>query len=374
MSNGSASVAVRASALPIAWVKGALLAILAALVYYAFWVQAAERGHTCYGWLITHWSVTSNYSHGPLIPLIASFLLWWNVSQQGRVQDNWQPYWRALAGGGAVLGIWLVGGSLNKAWDAPAYYLALRLLPLTIIWQVWALRKHLVSREAPHVILSACIVALAVLIYYFGIKAIQPRLAVVAGVVLMYGLTLSFRGTDVFRLAFFPITFLFLMVPLNFLEEVVGFPLRMFVANVSTLALNCLGIPAVQRGSAILTAVVPFDVADPCSGIRSLMALSTVTAAYSYLTQRVQWKRWVLFASAAPLAVLGNLSRVVSIALVAQVYGKDLALNVYHDWSGFIVFPVALASMVVLGLLLNFNFRRVLEKWMRPPETPPSHE
>jgi exosortase len=368
MSNGSASVALRVTSLPTVWVKWALYAVLAGLVFYAFWIQPAERGNTCFGWLVGHWSNVSNYSHGPLIPLIASFLLWWNVSQHGQVQDDWRPYWRALGAGGATLGIWLVGGTLNKAWENSSYYLALRLLPLTLVWQVWTLRKYLVGREAPHTVIGPCVVALAVVLYYFGIKAIQPRIAVIAGVVLLYGLALSCRGTDVFRLVFFPISFLFLMVPLNFLEEAVGFPLRMFVAKSATLGLNCIGIDAVQRGSGILSAVFQFDVADPCSGIRSLMALTTVTAAYAYVTQRVQWKRWVLFACAAPLAVLGNLARVVSIALVAQVYGQDLATKVYHDWSGFIVFPVALAAMVIIGLLLNFNYRRVLEKWTRPPE------
>jgi exosortase len=374
MSNGTASVAVRTPPLSATWVKGALVVALAGLVYYAFWVQYVERGLSCYLWLILHWSNVSNYSHGPLIPLIASFLLWWNVSEHGRREDDWQSYWRALAASGAVLGIWIVGSMLNKSWEQPTYNISLRLLPVTIVWQVWVLRKYLIGSSAPRPILGLCVTTLAILMYYFGVKASQPRIVVAAGVTLLYGLALTCCGADAFRLVFFPITFLFLMVPLNFLEEVVGFPLRMFVANCSTFTLNWLGITAVQRGSAILTAAVPLDVADPCSGIRSLMALTTVTAAYGYLTQQAQWKRWLLFASAGPLAVLGNLARVISIALVAQVYGRDPALNVYHDWSGFIVFPVALASMVVIGLLLNLNYRRVLERWMRPPETPPPHE
>jgi exosortase len=374
MGNGSASAAIRTSPLSAAWVKGALSAALAGLAYYAFWVQPAERGMTCYSWLITHWSNVSNYSHGPLIPLIASFLLWWNVSDHGRLQDNWQPYWRALSASGALMGIWLIGGTLNKNWEATAYQFALRFLPLTIAWQVWTLRKYLVGQGTPHRVLGPCVVAMSVFVYYFGTKAIQPRITVIAGVLLLYGLALSLRGTDVFRLVFFPISFLFLMVPLNFLEDAVGFPLRMFVAKAATITLNWLGIAAVQRGSGIMSNVFQLDVADPCSGIRSLMALTTVTAAYAYLTQSVQWKRWILFASAAPLAVLGNLARVISIALVSQVYGQDLATKVYHDWSGFIVFPVALGTMVILGMMLSFDYRRLLEKWMRPPDAVPPHE
>jgi exosortase/archaeosortase family protein len=99
------------------------------------------------------------------------------------------------------------------------------------------------------------------------------------------------------------------------------------------------------------------------------MALTTVTAAYAYVTQRVQWKRWALFLCAMPLAVLGNLARVTSIALVAQVYGQELATKTYHDYSGYIVFGVALSAMVIIGLSLNFPYRRVFQNLMKPPPT-----
>jgi exosortase len=374
MGNGTASVAIRVSPLPVDWVKTALYAVLGGLVFYAFWVQPAEHDLTCYTWLIAHWSNVSNYSHGPLIPLIASFLLWWNVSEHGREKADWTPYWRAMTGSGILLGIWVIASMLNHAWEQPAYFFALRLLPITLVGQVWTLRHHLRGRDEPSAVLGPVLVTVAIGVSYIGVKAVQPRVVVIAGVLLLYGLALSVRGQDVFRQVFFPISFLLLMVPLNFLESAVGFPLRMFVAKTATGLLNWLGIEAVQRGSGILSPVFRFDVADPCSGIRSLMALTTVTAAFAYVTQQVQWKRWLLFLSAAPLAVIGNLARVISIALVAQVYGQDVATTMYHDWSGFILFPVALGAMVVFGLLLNFNYRPFFEKWMRPPEPRPSHD
>ena len=173
------------------------------------------------------------------------------------------------------------------------------------------------------------------------------------------------------RVLFFPITFLFFMVPLNFLDQMVGFPLRTFVAISSATVLNWLGIKTVCIGTGIYSSVFRFDVADPCSGIRSLMALLTVTAAYAYVTQKSQWKRWVLFLSAMPLAVLGNMARVTSIALVAQVYGQELASKAYHDWSGYIVFGVALGAMVLFGMLLNLPYRQIWQRWMRPPSVLP---
>ncbi|HTS17256.1 MAG TPA: exosortase/archaeosortase family protein [Verrucomicrobiae bacterium] len=380
MGNGSAKATVGVFPLPIDWKKGALCIAVVGLSVYAYWGQHVEHELTCWQWLVIHWSRISNYSHGPLIPLIASFLLWWNLSEQNPKED-WTPYWRAMGGAVAVLMIWIVGGSINKNWEDEAYFWSLMLLPLTIVWQVWALRGHLVGKKAPPAVAGPALVAVAMVIYYLGVKAVQPRIVVISGIVLLYGLALTFYGRDVFRWLFFPITFLFLMVPLNFLDNMVGFPLRMFVAKVATGSLNAMGIEAIQRGSGIIAVqrvsgvLYPrfsFDVADPCSGIRSLMALTTVTAAYGYVTQRAIWKRWFLFLCAMPLAVMGNLARVISIALVAQIYGQKTAIDVYHEWSGFILFPVALALMVFIGFLLNVPFGRIFRNWFKAPPPPPA--
>jgi len=309
MNNRISTVSAKASFGTMDLVYGALLLVLAGLIYYAYWCQRVETVNSCYGWLTGHWSHISNYSHGPLIPMIAGMLVWWK-------------------------------------------------------------RKELMSARIAPVGWGVAVVALAVAAYYVGVKAVQPRIVVFSFVVLLYGLALVLGGREIFRVLFFPISFLFLMIPLNFLDELVGFPLRQLVASTATLLLNWFGIETVRVGTGIYSRVFRFDVADPCSGIRSLMALTTVTAAYAYVTQHQQWKRWVLFLSAMPLAVLGNLARVTSIALVAEVYGQDVAGKAYHDYSGYIVFGVALSAMVVIGLLLNFPYRRLYENWMKsPPKT-----
>jgi exosortase len=289
------------------WARLALGCAIVGLVYYAYWVVKVGKDLSTYRWLIVHWQVTSNYSHGPLIPLMAGALLWWKRRE------------------------------------------------------LWAVRLSPVNA-------GVGVLVAAMFLYYIGIKAVEPRTSVSSFVLLLYGLTLALGGRELFKVLFFPITFLLLMIPLNFLDEFVGFPLRQFVAGTTVSLLNWFGIEAYRmgNGTGIYSSVFRFDVADPCSGIRSLMALTTVTAFYGYITQHQQWKRWVLFLSAMPLAVLGNLARVLSIALVAEVYGQDLATKIYHDWSGFILFPVALTAMVIIGLLMNFPYRRVLQNWLKP--------
>jgi exosortase len=288
---------------------GLVVLCLVVVAYGVLPVAYEQPLMTTYVWLTAHWENISHYSHGPLIPLIALGLVWWKHAEFKNVK-------------------W---GSSNWGY---------------------------------------AVILFAMMVYYTGVKAGQPRLVVISFVFLLYGLALALGGRDVFRLLFFPISFLFLMVPLNFFEERIGFPLRLIVAHTATTLLNLLGIEAVRIGSGIRSAVFNFDVADPCSGIRSLMALTTVTAAYAYVTQNRQWKRWVLFLAAAPLAVLGNTIRVLSIAMVAQVYGQDVASKAYHDYSGYIVFGVALSAMVLVGVALNFPYRKVVEHWLHPLPAP----
>lgn len=283
-----------------------LWGVLVAAVYYAYFVQVINSfDNTAYIWLRAHWRNISHYSHGPLIPLIASGLLWWKRDQLRGVKIR--PCTSGLA-----------------------------------------------------------VVAVAMCLYYVGVKGAQERVVAISFVWLLYGLALALGGWVLLKAAFFPITFLFLMVPLDFFDAQVGVPLRHLMALASTVVLNWLGIETIRVGTAIHSKAFQFDVANPCSGIQSLMALTTVTAAYAYVTQHVQWKRWVLFLSAIPLAVLGNMARVISIALVAQVWGQEAALRAYHDYSGYIVFAVALSAMVFVGWLLNLPVTCVWREWIRP--------
>ena len=90
-----------------------------------------------------------------------------------------------------------------------------------------------------------------------------------------------------------------------------------------------------------------FDVADPCSGLRSVLAMAALSALYGHLTQKTLLKKWLLFLGAIPVAVAGNVARIVTIALVAVAADVDRAMRVYHDFSGFIVFAVFHIYIVV---------------------------
>jgi exosortase len=213
------------------------------------------------------------------------------------------------------------------------------------------------------------------LLYWVGVRAANPRVLAVSLPVLLFGLIWYLAGWKWAKGLWFACAFLLFMVPLTFLDTVVAFPLRLFVTTFAVKILNVFGMDVIQNGTAIHSVkntFEPLDVADPCSGIRSLIALMALTAVYGYTTMDRWWKKWILFLSCIPLAVIGNLARIVTIAFVAQGFGQETAMPLYHDYSGYIVFSLAILCMLAIGTLLNVHYRELIYRWTqeevaRPP-------
>jgi len=240
-------------------------------------------------------------------------------------------------------------------------------IPLVPIGVLWWKRKELAS--VPRYVSKAglAVVVIALLIHWLGAKSQQPRASLFGLLVLFWGIPFYFYGWPMAKLLVFPCAYLIFCIPLNFLDSLT-FPLRIFSTVISTALLNGLGIAAERSGSAIYSTAAGgfnFDVADPCSGIRSLLAMTALTAAYAYATQKTVLKKWILFICSIPLAIIGNIARITTVALIAEAFGQKVATGLYHDYSSYIFFPVAIGLMVGVGSLLNLDFKKVWIQWKR---------
>lgn len=242
------------------------------------------------------------------------------------------------------------------------------LIPWVSLWAVWHRRKEILSAPRRVSGWGLAVVVLSLLAHWVGAKAQQVRLSLFALIGLIWGVPFYLYGWQVAKQLLFPAAFLIFCVPLNFLDSLT-FPLRLMVTIVSHHLLNGLGI-AVQRSGSALRALDSggmerwaLDVADPCSGLRSIMALTALAAVYAYLTQKTLLKKWLLFASSIPLAIVGNIARIATIALMAEAFGQEVAVGLYHDYSGFIFFPVSLGLLIGLGSLMNSHPKEVWSRW-----------
>ena len=144
------------------------------------------------------------------------------------------------------------------------------------------------------------------------------------------------------------------------------FRLRLISSAISAITLNGIGIATIRTGTGIHSAATGgfvFNVADPCSGLRSLVVMVALAAPYAYFTQQSLVKKWVLFGMSVPLAVIGNSLRIVTVAIVAEIWGSEFALKIWHDFSGFLLFAISAFLMVSVGAFINIDFGKKLRVW-----------
>ncbi|HIE10524.1 MAG TPA: exosortase/archaeosortase family protein [Kiritimatiellae bacterium] len=239
------------------------------------------------------------------------------------------------------------------------------LIPFVSMAVVWLRRRDLAAVPKKVSWVGTVVVCGALLLHWLGAKSQQTRLSLMGLILLIWGIPFYLFGWELAKRLIFPCAYLIYCIPLNFLDSIT-FPLRIFMAAVTTLLLNGMGIAAERSGSAIYSLAgggFSFDVADPCSGLRSLLAMTALTAVYANFTQKTLVKKWILFLAAIPIAVAGNVARVTTVALVAEAFGEKPALGLYHDYSGYVVFAVGILLMVSAGYLLNVDFREAFERW-----------
>ena len=243
--------------------------------------------------MVHQWSEDANYSHGFVVPLIAAYFVY--DRRQALLDAAVEPWWPGFA-------LFCCG-----------------LLQLVIGW---------LGTE------------------YFTMRS--------SLVVTLAGLTLFFFGKRLFRLLLLPLGYLLFMVPLPYIVyDLVAFPLKLFVTRASISFLKLAGVVVMREGNIILLPNTTLEVADACSGIRSLISLLALAVAYSFFIRISSLKRCLLVLAAIPIAVCANAFRVIGTGFLAQYWGARAAEGFFHEFAGLAVFVVAVAALVSLGALLS---------------------
>ena len=172
-------------------------------------------------------------------------------------------------------------------------------------------------------------------------------------IVVLAGLVWLILGTAFLRELAFPLAFLVFMIPLPaIVMNAVAFPLQLFAAQTATFCMQAAGIPVLREGNVITLAATTLEVAEACSGIRSLQALLALGAVYGYFTQKAAWKKWALVLLSVPIAIAANAFRVAGTGFLAHYWGSEMAQGFYHGFAGWIVFVVAFALLLGCGAVL----------------------
>ncbi len=278
------------SAARVADAPGRKLAFLSTALLCA--LCAAIFGPILY-YLVQHWNLVPDYSHGFLIAPLALYFAW----ERRRL--------------------------LARAPVAPSWW---GVLPLALG-------------------------ALSLAIGRLGVELMSMR---VAFVLTLQGIVLLMLGRHVFRVLAFPLLFLFLMVPLpQSLVNVITFPLQLIATDLAVEGLYQLGIPALREGNIIHLAHHPLMVAEACSGLRSVMALGTLGVVFAYFFRKSSLERLIIVFSTLPIAILVNAFRVGLTGIATHRWGPQAADGWIHMTEGMFTFLLAFGLLLVEALLLS---------------------
>ena len=180
-----------------------------------------------------------------------------------------------------------------------------------------------------------------------------------AAIIVLWGFVAWSWGRRTALVLLFPIAYLSFMVPVDrLLIDAFASPLQLTAAKMAAGFGGAIGVPVVRDGVNLSVPHYTFEVAVPCSGLKSLTTMGALAALFAYLVKGPTWRRLVLVASALPVALLANATRVTLILLVAQSMGASMAEGFFHSFSGVVVFAVGLLGLYGVGRLLGCHALR----------------
>jgi exosortase len=167
------------------------------------------------------------------------------------------------------------------------------------------------------------------------------------------GIILALFGWEYLWIASFPLGFLILMIPIpTILFNQIAFPLQLLASRFGEAALIACGIPVLREGNVINLANTSLEVAEACSGIRSLVSLLTLGIVYGYFTESRTALRIMLAIATIPVAIAANGIRVAGTGIAAHFYGPEAARGFFHTFSGWIVFIAAFLMLFILHRII----------------------
>ncbi len=241
--------------------------------------------------------------------------------------------------------------ALMDTWTTDPYYSHGFLIPLVSAYFAWRKKKQ-VKESDKDFISGAAVLAAGLAMYGMGIMNKSLAISATSFIITLAGIVIAFYGIRSLKELSFPLAFPIFMIPLPYTDYASTF-MQSFTASSSTAVLNIIGIQSTSTGSQIQLADSVFVIGEPCSGMRTMLALFALAAVFAYIIDGVLWKKAVVFLCALPIAVAANVGRVVLVLLIASGYGAEFAMAFFHEASSIVVFIFALILLIIVARLLG---------------------
>jgi exosortase len=267
-------------------------------------------------------------------------------------QLSFLSYWQC--GILVLLAVWLYSHLLVRLaqqwWQDPNYTHGF-FVPVFSLFLLWEKREKLGALPLKPSWWGLAILVSALLALVVGTANAGFFLARVSLLLLVCGIVVFLAGWKHLAAISFPLAFLILMIPSSSLVDQITFPLQIMASKTATFFLTAVGVSAVREGNIILLPTARLEVAEACSGIRSLFSLITLTVIYGYLAETRTGVRVLLALIAVPVSILANAVRIAVTGLVVQCWGIEGAQGTLHLLSGWLIFAASLLLIFFLHRL-----------------------
>lgn len=258
--------------------------------------------------------------------------------------------------------VWLYRDVLSKLasdWQHdPNYAHGFFIAPIAAYF-VWERRRLLGALPARGSYFGLVFVAGGIGVLLVGLLGAELFLTRVSLLVTLAGILLFVWGWPHLKALAFPLGFLLLMIPLPAIVfNQIAFPLQLMASRAGEMALSTAGIPVLREGNVIILATTSLEVAEACSGIRSLITLLTLGIVYGYFTDPRASVRLLIALSTIPVAILANAFRVAGTGVAAHFLGTAAAEGFFHTFSGWLVFVVAFSMLFGIARIVLFLMSR----------------
>ena len=280
--------------------RGLFFGLLAVWVVFFHFLGNSTLGYvntaSLFGWFKWVQSVSSEEAHTWFMPLVVAVLFWWKRAELMAVPK--QIWWPAL-------GLFVV----------------------------------------------------ALLLHVVGFMVQQTRISFAAFFIGIYALSGLVWGWKWWQATFFPFFLFAFAMPLGNTAEVVTVPLRMLATKLAVFTSHTvLQINVIQQGASIIspTGKYQYEVVAACSGIRSLTAILALSTIFSFMMFKSNWRRAAMIGAAVPLAVAGNVVRLMTIIIAAEAVDAKAGNYVHENtWFSLIPYVPAIIGLLLLGRWLE---------------------
>jgi exosortase len=221
---------------------------------------------------------------------------------------------------------------------------------LAIAWS----RRHSIVGASPGVESSYGLAGLGALVsglVLFLLGQFSADIFITRGslVVVLAGLAWYLTGWRAVRALVAPLAFLAIAIPLPALiVNSVTLPMQLVASRMAETMLSWCAVPVFRDGNVLVLPSAVLQVAEACSGLRSVISLGAIGLLLMWAADDAWWRRLGIVALTVPIAIALNAVRIAVTGLAVEQWGPDAASGGWHTFAGWTTFVAALA--ILLGV------------------------